>query len=102
MTSITHPALTVALASCTPVVIPGGSICQMSMDVPVAAGEVIATVKPGKGLDVGFRDYRLSTGASAFANPSHHCPGTPGSNPFARCYAVCALEQLPAMASRNG
>ncbi len=96
ITSVTHSALLNAMKACVPVAVPGvggGTLCQVDMSVSVKAGEEIGVVKAGRGLDIGFRDYRNPTGKSAFAKPDRFCAG--GGNVFARCYTACALEYLP-------
>ena len=94
MSKLTHPGLLNAMKACVPVSLPGdGTYCQVDVDVTVAAGEELGTVRGGRGIDVGFRDYRLANGKSAFANPERFCSGQ-GGNVYARCHTACALEYL--------
>lgn len=68
--------------------------CSGAVNIPVKAGEQIGTtgdLKAGVyGLDMGARDYRLSTGRNAFVNPDKIC-GI-GKNPYSHCYTVCAFD----------
>lgn len=69
--------------------------CSMQVNIPIGIGQPIGTIGNTtagiQGLDVGARDYRLSTGRSAFVDADRLCPlsydGQP--NVFDRCYTVC-------------
>jgi hypothetical protein len=103
--SLTHPDLAAALAanSCTPVPTTGGvfsdAFCQFPVNVLIASGAQIGTtgdsVAGVGGLDLGLRDYRLPNGRSGFARPDRWC-SEGGRNPYDRCYAVCAIDYMPA------
>lgn len=67
--------------------------CQANVYIPISVGQVIGTIgnssKKIQGLDVGARDYRLSTGRN-FIDANHLCPIYGGQpNIYDRCYAVC-------------
>ncbi len=99
--SLTHPSL---LALRTPSCVPQGSgierFCQVRVNVPIKAGEQVGTTGDTEanvgGLDLGARDYRLTTGRSAFANPDRWCAATGFQNIYDPCYTVCPLDYLPA------
>ncbi|MBI2085618.1 MAG: hypothetical protein HYT71_03850 [Candidatus Aenigmarchaeota archaeon] len=69
--------------------------CSGVVNIPVEAGQQIATAGDLKGgvygFDLGARDYRLPTGKTALLNPDRFCKNG-YTNPFDRCYAVCPFD----------
>jgi len=69
--------------------------CSGRVNILVSAGEVIGTTGDLKGgvygLDIGVRDYRLSSGRSSFANPDRYCSPYE-KNTYSRCYTVCPFD----------
>ncbi|MFN8535434.1 MAG: hypothetical protein U0556_18005 [Dehalococcoidia bacterium] len=94
----THPALLAATELCVPEPLGPTRQCRVAVSVRLAAGEEIGTTGDRQaglgGIDLGARDYRLTTGRD-FANPDRWC--TAGSRAvWLRCYTICPLDLLPA------
>jgi hypothetical protein len=64
--------------------------------ISLAAGEQLGTagdIRGVGGLDMGMRDWRLTTGRD-YINADRHCKGARGV--FSRCNAVCPLDYVDA------
>jgi hypothetical protein len=70
--------------------------CHLPVDISLTADAVIGTTGDlgwAFGMDVGVRDYRISDGRTAFANPDRWCGVT---DPYIaqRCYTACFFDYL--------
>lgn len=103
ITQLAHPSLVATLAGgCTPQGPGSQKFCSMQLQIPVRAGEQLGSVQSNFGLDIGFRDYRLPTGRSAFVNPARQCGPDPNTHViYDRCFAACILDYLPAGTERD-